>query len=48
MADVGVGLRLGNTRSAFARMIHVDLAVPLDGDPRLDKVALVIEARTEL
>jgi len=48
MADVGIGLRLGNTRSAFARMIHVDLAVPLDGDPRLDKVALVIEARTEL
>lgn len=48
MADVGVGLRLGNTRSAFARMIHIDLAVPLDGDPRLDKVSLVIEARTEL
>lgn len=47
MADVGVGLRLGNTRSSFARMIHVDLAVPLDDDPALDKVSVVIEARRE-
>ncbi|KFN52072.1 hypothetical protein N790_12970 [Arenimonas malthae CC-JY-1] len=47
MADLGVGLRLGNTRSSFARMIHVDLAVPLDDDPALDKVSVVIEARRE-
>lgn len=47
MADVGVGLRLGNTRSSFARVIHVDLAFPLDGDSGLKDVELVIEARRE-
>jgi hemolysin activation/secretion protein len=45
MANVGVGLRLSNTRSAFARVIHVDLAVPVDDDPSLKTVELVIEAR---
>ena len=47
LADIGFGLRLGNTRSAFARVIHVDLAFPLDGDPSLKRVELVIEARRE-
>ncbi|GAB2666686.1 BamA/TamA family outer membrane protein [Arenimonas aestuarii] len=47
LADVGFGLRLGNTRSAFARVVHVDLAFPLDGDPSLKRVELVIEARRE-
>ncbi len=47
LADVGFGLRLGNTRSAFARVIHVDLAFPLDGDRSLKRAELVIEARRE-
>jgi outer membrane protein assembly factor BamA len=45
LADVGIGLRLSNTRSAFARVIHIDLAVPLQRDPSLKTVELVIEAR---
>ncbi len=45
LSNVGIGLRLSNTRSAFARIIHIDLAVPLDGDPRLERVELVLEAR---
>jgi hypothetical protein len=45
MADVGVGLRLSNTRSAFARVIHIDLAIPVDSDPSLKTVEFVIEAR---
>lgn len=45
LANVGMGLRLSNTRSAFARLIHIDLAMPLDSDPRLEKVELVLEAR---
>jgi hypothetical protein len=45
MANLGVGLRLSNTRSAFARVIHVDVAVPIDDDPSLKTVELVIEAR---
>ncbi len=47
LADIGVGLRLANTRSAFARIIHVDLVVPLDNDPSLKKIEFVIEARRE-
>lgn len=45
LANVGIGLRLSNTRSAFARLIHVDIAVPLDSDPALDRVEFVVEAR---
>lgn len=45
LANVGLGLRLSNTRSAFARLIHIDLAVPLDSDPRLERVELILEAR---
>lgn len=45
LANIGMGLRLSNTRSAFARLIHIDLAMPLDSDPRLEKVELVLEAR---
>jgi hypothetical protein len=30
LRDGGVGLRLGNARSAFGSVIHVDLAVPFD------------------
>lgn len=47
MADVGVGLRLSNTRSAFARVIHIDLAIPVDRDPSLKTVEFLIEARRE-
>lgn len=45
LANVGMGLRLSNTRSAFARLIHIDIAVPLDSDPRLESVEFVLEAR---
>ncbi|HEY3731384.1 MAG TPA: hypothetical protein VGL28_09035 [Steroidobacteraceae bacterium] len=30
LKDLGVGLRLGNARSSFGSVIHIDLAVPLD------------------
>jgi hypothetical protein len=30
LKDAGVGLRLGNARSSFGSVIHVDLAVPFD------------------
>jgi hypothetical protein len=30
LKDAGVGLRLGNARSAFGSVIHVDLAFPLN------------------
>jgi hypothetical protein len=45
LTDVGVGLRLGNNRSALGNVLHIDLAFPLNGDPSIDKVQLLIETR---
>jgi hypothetical protein len=45
LKDVGVGLRFGSSRSAFGNVIHVDLAFPLDGDPSIDKLQLVVETK---
>lgn len=46
LKDVGVGLRLGNTRSGLGRMIHVDVAVPLNDNDGIDSVQLLISTRT--
>jgi hemolysin activation/secretion protein len=43
--DIGVGLRLGNGRSALGNVIHIDLAVPLDRDPSIDNVQFIVETR---
>ena len=42
LRDFGIGLRLANTRSGLGRVIHVDLAHPLDGDAEISKVQLLI------
>jgi hypothetical protein len=36
LKDAGVGLRLGNARSSFGSVIHVDLAFPLDRTTGVD------------
>jgi Omp85 superfamily domain len=46
LRNVGVGLRIGSTRSGLGRMIHIDLAYPLDGGPDISKVQLLVESRT--
>lgn len=45
LRDIGIGLRIGNTRSGLGNMIHVDLAFPLDGDSSIDSVQLLIETK---
>jgi hypothetical protein len=45
LKDVGIGLRIGNTRSGLGNVIHIDLAFPLDGDPSIDKVQFLIETK---
>ncbi len=42
LKDVGIGLRLGNSRSSLGNVIHVDLATPLDGERRIDKLQLLV------
>jgi outer membrane protein assembly factor BamA len=45
LKDVGVGLRLGPTRSSGRDIVHIDIAFPLDGDPSIDSVQFLIESK---
>ena len=45
LSDVGVGVRLGTSRSAFGNVLHIDLAFPLDGDDDIDSVQLVVATK---
>lgn len=45
LSDVGIGLRFAPTRSSGGEIVHIDLAFPLDGDPTIDSVQLLIEAK---
>jgi outer membrane protein assembly factor BamA len=45
LRDVGVGLRLGNSRSALGNVLHLDVALPLDGDSSLQGVQFLVETR---
>ncbi|MBK7904113.1 MAG: BamA/TamA family outer membrane protein [Proteobacteria bacterium] len=45
LKDVGIGLRLGSSRSAFGNVVHIDLAFPLDGGNDIDSVQLVVETK---
>ena len=45
LADVGVGLRLFNVRTAFATVIHLDLAMPVDPEPGVKKLQVLIRTR---
>lgn len=45
LRDVGFGLRLGAERSGLGRMIHIDLAFPLDGQDDIDSMQFYISAK---
>jgi len=45
LKDIGLGLRLGNSRSGLGNVVHVDLAFPLDGDPSIKNVQLTVETK---
>jgi len=45
LKDVGFGLRLAPTRSSSSKMLHLDVAFPLDGDPTIDSVQVSLEAK---
>ena len=45
LRDVGIGLRLGSSRSSFGNVIHIDLAFPLDGDEDIDDVQLLVKTK---
>ncbi len=45
LADAGLGLRLAFTRSASSKVVHIDVAFPLNGDPSIDSVQFLVESR---
>ncbi len=45
LVDIGFGLRLSLTRFATGRVIHIDLAFPLNGDSTIDDVQILLESR---
>ena len=46
LVDVGIGLRLAMTRLSAGRVVHIDLAFPLNDDPSIDSVQFLIESKT--
>jgi hemolysin activation/secretion protein len=47
LKDAGVGLRLGNARSSFGSVIHIDLAVPFDRTAGVDISSIQFLVSTE-
>lgn len=45
LKDVGVGLRLGNSRSGLGNVLHIDLAFPLDGDASISSMQVIVETK---
>lgn len=45
LRDVGFGLRFAPTRTGFRRVVHLDIAFPLDGDGSIDEVQILLESK---
>ncbi len=45
LTDVGFGLRIVPTRFATSKIVHLDVAFPLDGDDSIDSVQFLLEAK---
>jgi hypothetical protein len=44
LSDVGIGLRIGSPRSSTGKLLHIDLAWPLDGPKEIRGAHFVVEA----
>ncbi len=45
LTDVGLGLRFAPTRSSSGKMVHLDIAFPLNGDSSIDSVQILLESK---
>mgnify|MGYP001822879061 CR=1 FL=1 len=45
LRDIGFGFRFAPTRASSNKMIHLDIAFPLDGDPSIDSVQILLESK---
>jgi hypothetical protein len=44
--DVGLGLRLTSPRASGGSVLHIDLAFPVNADPSIDDVQLIVEKKS--
>jgi hemolysin activation/secretion protein len=44
LRDVGLGLRIGSSRSSKAAMIHLDVAFPLDGPENIKSMQWLVSS----
>jgi hypothetical protein len=45
LSDVGLGLRVGNSRSGLGNVLHIDLAVPLKEVPGNHKLQFLVQTQ---
>jgi outer membrane protein assembly factor BamA len=45
LSDAGFGLRILSARASFGNVLHVDLAFPLNHDPNIKRVQLLVQTR---
>jgi len=45
LTDIGFGLRIAPTRGSSGKMVHIDIAFPLNGDDTIDSVQFLLEAK---
>ncbi len=45
LRDVGVGLRLGSSRSGRGTLVHFDIAFPFDGDTSIDDIQWLVTTK---
>lgn len=45
LSDVGLGLRIANSRAAFGNVLHIDLAFPLNATPDIKRTQLLVKTK---
>lgn len=45
LKDIGFGLRFAPTRTGSKKIVHLDIAFPLDGDATIDDVQILLESK---
>jgi outer membrane protein assembly factor BamA len=45
LTDIGIGFRIAPTRGSSGKVVHLDLAFPLNGDETIDDVQILLEAK---
>lgn len=45
LRDIGFGLRFASMRSSDRKVLHLDVAIPLDGDSSIDRVQFIVKSK---